>query len=187
MGWGYDRATRTPSAPDALLGYESSMICRAFFSAAFAAVLEQQVQHRHQDQSEPRAIESYLRTAAEGTMPILGGDGIVEELGDGSAALRPSVHLLSESADVQRAAIELAFPCVVSPWSPDDGIEPLQNTLNLVLMGEEGELIDQTLDDPSIRNVYVGEVPSFFSRPQMPHDNYPAGFLMRSKGFVRTQ
>lgn len=133
-----------------------------------------------------RAIEDFLRTSAAGSTPVLGGDGIVDELGDGSAVLRPAVHLLDSAAHVQAAAVELAFPCVwVSSWNTADGLEPLRNTLNLVLMGESGALIDEALDDLTIRNVYVGELPSFFSRPGMPHDNYLAGFLMRSKGYVR--
>jgi hypothetical protein len=66
----------------------------------------------------------------------------------------------------------------VAPWSPDDGAAPLRNTLNLVIMGQDEELIDTALDDRSIRNVYVGQLPSYFSAPNMPHDGYLAEFLM---------
>lgn len=88
---------------------------------------------------------------------------------------------------VQTSGIELAFPCLwVAPWTRDNGATPLRNTLNLVIMGQDEALIDATLDDRSIRNVYVGELPSYFSRPNMPHDGYLAEFLMKAKGFVRS-
>lgn len=132
-----------------------------------------------------RAIERFLTRSAEGTEPVLGGDGIVDELGDGSAALRPAVHLLASPDDVQAKAVELAFPNVwVSPWSMEDGMAPLRNTLNLVIMGDRPELIDKAVEDRTVRNVYVGELPSTFSAPGMPHDDYLSGFLMRSKGYV---
>ena len=136
--------------------------------------------------SDARRIEQFMLRAAHGSTPVLGGDGIVEELGDGSAALRPSVHVLSEAEQVQTSGVELAFPCLwVAPWSREDGARPLRNTLNLVIMGSDEALIDAALEDQSIRNVYVGEVPSYFSTPSMPHDGYLAEFLMRAKGVVR--
>ena len=62
------------------------------------------------------------RQSAGDARALLGGDGIVDELGDGSAVLRPSVHQV-EAADAPQTRIELPFPCVwVAPWSPSDGI-----------------------------------------------------------------
>jgi acyl-CoA reductase-like NAD-dependent aldehyde dehydrogenase len=136
---------------------------------------------------DAKRIEDFLLQAAQGTTPVLGGDGIVDDLKDGSAALRPAVHLVSTAEGVQTAGVELAFPCVwVAPWSSGDGAGPLRNTLNLVIMGQDEALIDAALDDQSIRNVYVGEVPSYFGAPNMPHDGYLAEFLMKAKGFVRS-
>lgn len=130
-------------------------------------------------------IEGYLLETAQGAKALLGGNGIVDELGDGSAVMRPAVHLLSGADKVQSQGIELAFPCVwVAPWQPSDGLTPLQNTLNLVLVGAQETLAEAALDDPSIRNVYQGAVRSYFSAPHMPHDGYLAEFLMKPKGFV---
>jgi DNA-directed RNA polymerase specialized sigma24 family protein len=42
------------------------------------------------------ALERCLFAKAAGTVPRLGGDGIVDELGDGSAVLRPAVRELPE-------------------------------------------------------------------------------------------
>lgn len=136
--------------------------------------------------ADAKRIEEFLRQAARGTKAVLGGDGIVDDLRDGSAALRPAVHVVSSAEGVQTSGVELAFPCLwVAPWSPGDGAAPLRNTLNLVIMGRDEALIDAALDDQSIRNVYVGELPSYFSAPNMPHDGYLAEFLMKAKGFVR--
>jgi acyl-CoA reductase-like NAD-dependent aldehyde dehydrogenase len=129
-------------------------------------------------------IEDYLRRAATGTTPFLGGQGVVDELGDGSACLRPSVHLLNEPGEAQ-AGVELAFPCVwVGPWKPDSGVLPVKHTLALTVLGGTGDLHEQLIEEPTIRNVYAGPFPTYWTAPEIPHDNYLADFLMESKGFV---
>ena len=135
---------------------------------------------------DAQRIEGYLLETAQRTIPVLGGDGIADDLGDGSAAMRPAVHVVPDVADLQTKGIELAFPCLwFAPWSAEDGLEPLRNTLNLVLIGSDDALIDAALEDGTIRNVYAGAVPSFFGASNMPHDGYLADFLMKPKGFVR--
>ncbi len=136
---------------------------------------------------EARRVEAFLVQASRGTKAVLGGAGIVDDLGDGSAALRPAVHLLSSAEGVQTSGIELAFPCAwIAPWSRKDGATPLRNTLNLVIMGWDDALISDAIADRSIRNVFVGELPSYFGAPNMPHDDYLAGFLMKAKGYARS-
>ena len=72
--------------------------------------------------AKAQALADYLAVKAAATKPVLGADQVVADLGDGHAALRPAVHLLS-APDVDVLNIELAFPCVwVSPWSRDDGL-----------------------------------------------------------------
>jgi acyl-CoA reductase-like NAD-dependent aldehyde dehydrogenase len=130
-------------------------------------------------------ISDYLTTAAGDATPMLGGDGVADDLHDGSAALRPAVHLLS-SPDARQARIELPFPCVwVCPWSPRAGVEPLKDTLVLTAMTASEQLTGELLAEPTIRNVYVGSVPTYWTGPGVPHDDYLAAFLMESKGFVR--
>jgi acyl-CoA reductase-like NAD-dependent aldehyde dehydrogenase len=58
-----------------------------------------------------KKIESYLRSKAAGTRAHLGGNGVIDELGDGSAVLRPAVYQLDDPF-AEQANIELAFPCV---------------------------------------------------------------------------
>lgn len=132
-----------------------------------------------------QVFEKYLLGHALGTTAHLGGDGIVDELGDGSAVLRPGVFQVGRSTAPQ-TGIELAFPCVwVAPWSPEDGIGPLKNTLVLTAISEDEQLIDRLLDEPTISNVYLGDHPTYWIEPGIPHDGYLADFLMRTKAVIR--
>ena len=132
-----------------------------------------------------QSIAQFLRTRAAGTTPLLGADHVVADFGDGTAALRPAVHLLAV-ADPVRLNTELAFPCVwVSPWSRADGIGPLRQSIVVNAMTDDDRLIDELVDDPTISNVYRGPYPTWHSSSQIPHDGFLADFLMRNKGFVR--
>jgi acyl-CoA reductase-like NAD-dependent aldehyde dehydrogenase len=135
--------------------------------------------------AEAQNLESYLLAKSEGTVAWLGGDGIVDELGDGSAVLRPAVHQV-DRADAEQARIELPFPCVwIAPWSAYAGLEPLRETLVLTAITRDARLVDALVADPTISNVYVGDHPTHWIDPGIPHDGYLAEFLMRTKGVIR--
>lgn len=132
-----------------------------------------------------QAFETFLLRSAEGTTARLGGGGVVDDLGDGSAVLRPAVFQVPSSGAPQ-TGIELGFPCVwVAPWSKDDGIEPLRNSLVLTAITEDERLIERLVADPSISNVYLGDHLTYWMRPGVPHDGYLAEFLMRTKAVIR--
>ncbi len=131
-----------------------------------------------------RAIAGYLASQAEGSTPIL--EGIVDEIEESGAALRPAVHLL-DRPDAPQAGVELPFPCVwVAPWTPAAGLAPLRNTLVLTTITGDHELVDALLDEPTISNVYVGDHPTYWLRPGVPHDRYLGEFLMRTKTLIRS-
>lgn len=131
-----------------------------------------------------RSIARFLGFRAAGTTALLGADQVVADLGDGTAALRPAVHLLA-CPDAVRLNTELAFPCVwVSTWSRDDGLEPLRRSLVVTAITEDEQLVSDLVDEPTIPNVYSGRFPSWFSAPHIPHDGFLADFLMRNKGFI---
>jgi acyl-CoA reductase-like NAD-dependent aldehyde dehydrogenase len=135
--------------------------------------------------AEARRLEHYLLAKAAGTVPWLGGDGIIDELGDGSAVLRPAVHQL-DRPDAEQAAIELSFPCVwIAPWTREAGLEPLKETLVLTAITDDAELVDALVAEPTISNVYVGDHPTYWMEPGIPHDGYLADFLMRTKAVIR--
>jgi acyl-CoA reductase-like NAD-dependent aldehyde dehydrogenase len=134
---------------------------------------------------EARKIERHLLAKAAGTVAWLGGDGVVDELGDGSAVLRPAVHEL-DRPDAEQAGIELSFPCVwVAPWTPEAGLEPFKETLVLTAITHDMRLVDALVSEPTISNVYVGDHPTYWIEPGIPHDGYLADFLMRTKAVIR--
>lgn len=135
--------------------------------------------------STAAAMEKLVLHRAQGTKAWLGGDGIVDDLGDGSAALRPAVFQV-DAATAPQTGVELGFPLVwVAPWSNADGAQPLRNTLVLTAITPDEQLIDRLVADPTIRNVYVGDHPTYWMRPGVPHDGYLAEFLMRTKAVIR--
>ena len=135
--------------------------------------------------AKAQALADYLAVKAAATKPVLGADQVVADLGDGHAALRPAVHLLS-APDVDVLNIELAFPCVwVSPWSRDDGLAALRRSLVVNAITSDEHLIDELIAEPSVTNVYSGRYPTYHTAPGLPHDGFLADFLMRCKGFVR--
>ncbi|MEU6253618.1 aldehyde dehydrogenase family protein [Streptomyces sp. NPDC047043] len=132
-----------------------------------------------------KALEAHLLHRAAGTRAWLGGDGILGDLGDGSAALRAAVHQVA-SPDAPQAAVELPFPCVwVAPWSREAGIGPLRNSLVLTAITSDDRLVAELVQEPSIGNVYVGDVPTYRMEPGLPHDGHLAEFLMRCKSVIR--
>ncbi len=138
-----------------------------------------------QNIDQANALAGYLATVAAGTTPVLGADQVVAELSDRCAALRPAVHLLSQS-DVATLNVELPFPCVwVSPWSRTEGVEPLRHSLVVTAVTDDDDLIDDLIAEPTIANVYRGDHPTYYTAPEIPHDGFLADFLMRNKGFIR--
>jgi acyl-CoA reductase-like NAD-dependent aldehyde dehydrogenase len=130
-------------------------------------------------------IANFLATRAQGSVAILGADQVVADVGDGYAALRPAVHLLKQP-DLEKLNTELPFPCVwISPWSRDDALSPLRNSLVLTVITGDDSLIDDLVNEPTVTNVYSGAFPTYLTAPHIPHDGYLADFLMQNKGFIR--
>jgi len=131
-----------------------------------------------------RAVAVHLAARATGAVAVLGADQVVADLGHGFAALRPAVHRLTEP-DPAKLNVELPFPCVwVSPWSRNDGVVPLRNSLVLNALTTDDELVDELLCEPTITNVYRGRHATHHSAPHIPHEGFLADFLMRNKGFI---
>ena len=93
-----------------------------------------------------RSIAGYLAVKAAGTIGVLGPDQVVDDLGNGHAALRPAVQLLT-GPDPEKLNVELPFPCVwVSTWSRGDGLAPLRNSLVLNVITDDDDLIDDLVE-----------------------------------------
>jgi acyl-CoA reductase-like NAD-dependent aldehyde dehydrogenase len=114
--------------------------------------------------ADAKRVEGYLLANAVGTRAHLGGGGVLDALGDGSAVLRPAVHQL-DSPNARQANIELAFPCVwVAPWTRAAGIASFKHTLVLTAVTRDEELLDELLAEPTITNLYIGEPPDVLDR-----------------------
>ncbi|MGZ4576180.1 MAG: aldehyde dehydrogenase family protein [Mycobacterium sp.] len=135
--------------------------------------------------AKARALADYLAAKAVGTVPLLGADQVVAALGDGRAALRPAVHVMTEP-DADKLNVELPFPCVwVSSWSREGGSAPLRQSLVVTAITGDPTLIDDLLAEPTIGNVYWGRHPTYRAAPEIPHDGFLADVLMRTKGCIR--
>lgn len=129
-----------------------------------------------------RAIEAHLRKTVAGARARLGGDGVADDLGDGSAALRPAVYEVGDPTAPQ-IGIELPFPCVwVAPWTRAAGIAPFRDTLVLTALTRDDDLVDALIDEPTIRNVYRGDRHTHWMAAGVPHDGFLGDFLMWNKG-----
>ena len=127
------------------------------------------------------ALRDHLAKRAAGTRPLLGADQLVTDLGDGSAVVRPALHLLP-SATAPQLDAELPFPCAwIARWHRTDGLAPLRNTLVLTAMTHDSDLIADLLAEPTIANLHLGDVPTHHFHPNLPHDSYLSDFLMRTK------
>lgn len=130
------------------------------------------------------ALNKHLQDQATGTTAWLGAGNIVEDLGDGSAALRPAVHQIDHGDD-QRTGMEMPFPCVwLAPWDRRFGLAPLRHTLALTALTDDQELIDSLVAEPTIATVRIGPHPTYAGSLDMPHDGFLAEFLMRTKGVM---
>lgn len=132
-----------------------------------------------------KKLDDYLHAKARGGRFWLGEASVVDELGDGSSALRPAVVQL-DRPDAPQTAIELGFPCVwVAPWSRSDGVEPLKDTLVLAVSTRDEDLVEELVGEPTIRNVHLGDLRTPRVAPHLPHDGFLGEFLMTSKSVIR--
>ncbi|WP_200827497.1 hypothetical protein [Thermomonospora echinospora] len=45
--------------------------------------------------------------------------------------------------------------------------------------------VDDLLAEPTIKNLYIGDHPTYWMTPGVPHDAYLGEFLMRTKAVIR--
>jgi hypothetical protein len=55
----------------------------------------------------------------------------------------------------------------------------------LTAITHDTRLVDALVTEPTISNVYVGDHPTYWMEPGIPHDGYLADFLMRTKAVIR--
>ena len=125
-------------------------------------------------------MESYLLAQAAGTKAYLGGNGVVDELGDGSAVLRPAVHQLVDPF-AEQANIELAFRACGWLTGPGRPGPPHSATL---WSSPRSPRTNACLMIPRSRTLHRDH-PTYWMAPGIPHDAYLGEFLMRTKAVIR--
>lgn len=125
------------------------------------------------------------RLREELTEHSVGGGAAIVELDDGSFGLRPVV-LSADRADHPAIGTELPFPfLVVAPWSEQDGVVPLRDSLVLNVLSERPGIVEEAVREPSVRKVTEGRVLPWESTPGIPHDGNFTQFLLEPKGILR--
>lgn len=109
------------------------------------------------------------------------------QVADGSFVARPVVLSISDPCH-PFIGTELPFPFVVlAPWSADDGIVPLRDSLVLNLIGGTRNLVECAIREPSVRKVVVGSRAPWTSRADLPHDGSLTGFLLEPKALLHAE
>ncbi|WP_054813973.1 aldehyde dehydrogenase family protein [Nocardia arizonensis] len=135
-------------------------------------------------EASARAVAGAVARVARGAHAVLPAEDMVVPFGDGSAALRPTLYTCDRS-DAPQAGAEMPYPCAwVLPWSPGE-LSVLRDSLVLTAFTDDDDFVTALVDDVSIRNVYVGDVPTYWMDFGVPHDGFLGEFLMRSTAVVR--
>jgi hypothetical protein len=61
----------------------------------------------------------------------------------------------------------------------------LKHTLVLTAVTKDEKLLDELLADATIKNLYIGNHPTYWMESGIPHDGYLGEFLMRTKAVIR--
>jgi hypothetical protein len=59
------------------------------------------------------------------------------------------------------------------------------DSLVLTAVTKDQRLLADLLADPTIKNLYIGDHPTYWMAPGIPHDGYLGEFLMRTKAIIR--
>jgi hypothetical protein len=96
--------------------------------------------------------------------------------------LSPIVTEVTEPDD-PRIQRELPFPYVtVAPYHSIRSAPMLADSLVVTVFSQNSRLLEPILKDASIRNVYIGDIPTSWMSPLVPHDGYLSEFLMCNRG-----
>ncbi|CDL80745.1 aldehyde dehydrogenase family protein [Xenorhabdus szentirmaii] len=92
--------------------------------------------------------------------------------------------MLAESFD--SPLIQSEFPVAAVTFVPfrcDDDLDVIAPALVVTVASKKPSLISRISDIPAIRNLYIGQVPTVWMQPHVPHDAFIAEFLMTTRGY----
>lgn len=96
--------------------------------------------------------------------------------------VKPHICVVDNAKD-PRVQRELPFPCVtVAPFNFTNDYPVLSESLVVTLLTQQQDIIDTIINDSTVANVYIGNIPTTWMDIHVPHDGYLADFLMRNRG-----
>ncbi|MCG7500094.1 aldehyde dehydrogenase family protein [Vibrio sp. Of7-15] len=94
------------------------------------------------------------------------------------------IIMLANSALSPLVQLELPIAAVTfAPIENEDGFTSLANSLVVTVASDKSSLISKIEAIQSIRNLYLGQVPTNWMQPHVPHDAYISEFLMSTRGY----
>ncbi|WFQ79980.1 aldehyde dehydrogenase family protein [Xenorhabdus sp. SF857] len=92
--------------------------------------------------------------------------------------------MLAESLDSPLVQLEFTVAAVTFvPFRCDDNLDVIAPALVVTVASENPSLISRIANIPAIRNLYIGQVPTVWMQPHVPHDAFIAEFLMTTRGY----
>nr|WSZ13598.1 aldehyde dehydrogenase [Streptomyces canus] len=128
-----------------------------------------------------RALASSVRDRADGVWIAPDSDVMVDELGDGSAALRPAVLRVGLGSE-PKAGAESPFPCLqVAPWKRDAGLAHVKNAVIVTAFTRDEGLIKELTDDSAIDDLRIKGGTDHQVGAEAPRADHLAESLMRMR------
>ncbi|WP_119343964.1 aldehyde dehydrogenase family protein [Facilibium subflavum] len=92
--------------------------------------------------------------------------------------------MIVDSLENPLVHLELPIAAVTfAPFSRNDSLDAIAPALVVTVASENQSLISHIAQVPAIRNLYIGQVPTVWMRPHVPHDAFIAEFLMTTRGY----
>ncbi|GKW44191.1 aldehyde dehydrogenase family protein [Pectobacterium parvum] len=94
--------------------------------------------------------------------------------------------LVMQASAFNDPLVQLELPVAAvtfSSFKKGDDLNSLAPALVVTVASSNKLLIDAVANVPSVKNFYIGQVPTVWMHPDVPHDGYLAEFLMKTRGY----
>lgn len=102
---------------------------------------------------------------------------------DNTQQVMPLVMFVSTLTD---PLIQLELPIAAvtfSSFNHNNDLNALTPALVITVASSNPTLIERVSAIPAVRNLYIGQIPTVWMHPDVPHDGYLAEFLMTTRGY----
>ncbi|WP_212112453.1 aldehyde dehydrogenase family protein [Bartonella queenslandensis] len=125
---------------------------------------------------------SWWRAQSEKYAQFLIEEPQVFNAADNTYQVTPLVMLAPSMTD-SLMQLELPVPAVTfASFNRSDDLNTLAPALVITVASGDIQLIERIRKIPTVSNLYIGQIPTVWMHPQVPHDGYLAEFLMITRG-----